>query len=398
MKRTILFGLIVLVAVTGLFIWRRSNRNDSNQSAPQVSSATAAKHPDTIRILATGDFIAHDSVNANAKQANGSYDYLPMMESFKPIMAKADIRFCNDPILNGGSQFGISGYPNFNSPTEFVTDMGRLGCNLVNTASNHSFDKTQATIDASVAAWDKVPDMLAVAGQNRSQAEQDKIHYFTIKDTKFAFLAYTTYLNRSSNKTSYGANVYSNELAARQIAEAKQNGAEAIIVSMRWGDEYSPAVNDKQQAQAKFLADQGVTAILGHGPHVLQTVDQVKGSGGNTTTVWYSLGNFLNTQEEAEALFNGIAVMDYDIASKTITKLQYLPIYMHYEWTAEQKQAGNLLARKNLKLYSLDETTQDLIDKNQLKTTVSQQRDRIKSLINKNLDVSLTTQQELLNY
>ena len=197
--------LIILIIIVG-FLWA----NHSHQSASKNLSAGVTKDPDHIRMLIAGDFIAHDSVNAAAKQSDGSYDYLPLVKDFLPIFKKADIRFCNDPILNGGSQYGISGYPKFNSPTEFVTDMGKLGCNLVNTASNHSFDKSQGAIAASVDAWSKVPNMLAVAGENRSEAEHNAVHYFTMKGVKFAYLAYTTYQNTDAPaQNNYGVNVFS---------------------------------------------------------------------------------------------------------------------------------------------------------------------------------------------
>jgi poly-gamma-glutamate synthesis protein (capsule biosynthesis protein) len=214
---------------------------------------------------------------------------------------------------------------------------------------------------------------------------------------KFAFLAYTTYINTSAKtRNDYGVNIFSKELAAKQIAEAKSNGAQAIIVSMRWGTEYSSSVDEEQQADAKFLASQGVTLVLGHGPHVVQPVEELTGSNGSKTVVWYSLGNFLNTQEEAEALFNGIAIIDFDTQSHKITKMQYLPIYMHYEWTPQQKAAENLLARKNLHLYVLDDATQALIDSNQLKTTIAAQKDRLQAIINKNLTIPFITKTEFL--
>jgi poly-gamma-glutamate capsule biosynthesis protein CapA/YwtB (metallophosphatase superfamily) len=404
----IIIGVLVvllLVGGGGAFYLKKHSKavvtktTSVTKAGNSTTVAPAAKdaHPNRIRLLATGDFIAHDSVNSNAKQADGTYNYLPMMQDFVPVLAKADVRFCNDPILNGGAAFGIAGYPKFNSPTAFVTDMGKLGCNVVNMASNHSFDKNQDAISASVAAWDSVPNLLAVAGQNRNQTEHDTVHYFTVKGVKFAFLAYTAYINADSPvQNSYGVNVYSQSFAGSQIAEAKKNGAQVIIVSMRWGTEYSAAVNAEQQTDAQFLANQGVSLILGHGPHVLQTTDQLKGTGGNVTDVWYSLGNFINTQLETEALFNGLAVIDYDTTTHQITKEQYLPLYMHYEWTAVQSKAQDLASRKNLHLYLLDDTTQAMIDSNQLFTTAAAQKTRIQTLLNKNVTIPMLTKADYL--
>ena len=402
-KKWWIIGAVLAVIFIGTGAWLVFGRSTpaktvtkTTQTAPKTASQPAVDpHADSIQLLATGDFIAHDSVNAAAKQSDGSYDYMPLINDFVPIFKQSDIKFCNDPILNGGAQFGIAGYPKFNSPTEFVTDMGKLGCNLVNTASNHSFDKTQDAITASVNAWAAVPNTLAVAGENRTQAEHDAVHYFTVKGVKFAFVAYTTYSNNDAPaQNGYGVNIFSQAFASSQIAQAKANGAEVIIASMRWGTEYSTTVNAEQKADAQFLADQGVSLILGHGSHELQTVDQLTGKNGNKTRVWYSLGNFLNTQEPPETLFNGLAVIDFDIKTQQITSMNYLPIYMHYEWTAAQQAADDIAARNHLHLYLLENATQAMIDAQQLKTTVAAQTQRITTTLNQNVKINLITSKQ----
>jgi poly-gamma-glutamate capsule biosynthesis protein CapA/YwtB (metallophosphatase superfamily) len=381
-------ALVVLACLLVFFlVWHFAHRHHdttkTGQSASKNSAQAKAVDNSSISFLATGDWIAHDSVNTAAKQSDGSYNYLPLVSDFDVLFKKTDVRFCNDPILNGGQSLGITGYPKFNSPTDFVTDMGRLGCNLVNTASNHSFDFTQANITNSVDAWSKVPDMLAVAGQNRSQHEHDTVHYFTVKGVKFAFLAYTAYINTDSPaQNPYGVNVFTQDFATQQISEAKKNGAQFIIASMRWGTEYSTSVDSEQRADAQFLADKGVNLVLGHGSHELQTVGQLSGSGGNKTLVWYSLGNFLNTQEPPETLFNGIADMTIDTKTLAIKAVKYSPVYMHYEWSAAQAAADDTNSRHTLHLYPLEKATQAMVDAQQLKTTIDAQKQRIQTTLN----------------
>lgn len=347
-----------------------------NSHDPSQKPGAGASGP--ISLVATGDWIAHDSINAQAKQPDGSYDYSPMIADLKPYLAQSDIRFCNDPILNGGKALGITGYPKFNSPTDFVTDMGKFGCNLVNTASNHSFDYSQANITASVAAWKTVPNVLAVAGENSSQQEHDAVRYFTVRGVKMAFLAYTTYINTDAPvQNDYGVNVFTTAFAGSQIAAAKAAGAKAIIASMRWGTEYSTAVTAEQQKDAQWLADQGVQIVLGHGSHVLQPAQQLSGPAGTKTIVWYSLGNFINTQLPPETLFNGLAYMTIDPKTYQPSITGYLPFYVHYDWTAAQAASQDLNARTNIHMYLLEKTTQQLIDSQQLKTTVDAQKQRM---------------------
>jgi hypothetical protein len=385
-KPLLLSAFVVLIAAIAAAVFFSSQVNAPAIAKPAkiITNKPVTTDMAPISFVATGDWIAHDTINAQAKKSDGSYDYLPMTADLQPYLAKSDIKFCNDPILNGGKALGITGYPKFNSPTDFVTDMGKFGCNLVNTASNHSFDFTQANITASVDAWKTVPNMLAVAGENSSPIERDTVHYFTVKGVKFAFLAYTTYINNESPvQNDYGVNVFTTSFATSQITAAKAAGAKVIVASMRWGTEYSTTVTAEQQKDAQWLADQGVQIILGHGSHELQPAQELTGSSGTKTIVWYSLGNFLNTQIPAETLFNGLAYMTIDQKTYQPSIVGYLPLYVSYEWTAAQAAAETINARSNVHMYLLDDTTQALIDKQQLKTTITAQRDRMTTTLNK---------------
>lgn len=356
------------------------------------SEGNQAAASGTIRLVATGDMIAHDSVNANAKKADGGYDYTALMAGMKPYFTKADIRFCNQATPAGGEGFGISGYPSFNAPIDFARGIEGVGCNLINIGTNHTNDKGQGLIDATVAAWDNRPSILAVAGANRSLGEQNQSRTFTVKGVKFAFLSYTTYSNNTA-LTPHGVNMYNEALATAQVAEAKKN-ADIVIVSMRWGTEYSPDVNAQQDAIAQTLTNLGADVILGHGPHVLEPVKKLKSTDGtNEATVWYSLGNLLNTQLEAEALIGGFAVMDFDAATKKVTTTAFMPTYMHYEWSAAEKRANNLLARRSLQMVPLDQA-HELLAKSLLNTTVEVQTNRVKGVLNKFTEVKILNSTE----
>ena len=372
-------GLLAVVFVGAFACWQLWPQASSPQPSPKPKTANS-----DITLLAAGDFIAHDSINMAAKQPDGGYNYLPLMDTFTPIFNQYDIRFCSDGVLNGGTQFGISGYPKFNSPTEFVDAMTKVGCNLVANGTNHSFDRDQSVINATADAWARQPNMLATVGLNKNEQDQQKVHVFTVKNTKVAFLAYTTYLNQDAPaQNDYGVNVFSEDFAKSQIAEAKKQGAQIIIVSMRWGTEFSSQVNELQRKDASFLAAQGVNLILGHGPHVVQPVEKIA-----DTTVWYSLGNFLNTQLQPETVFSGLAQITFNSKTHKITKQSFLPVYAHYEWTADQAAKEDLLARKNVKMYLLKDTTQALIDKQQLKTSVDAQRQRLQTIVGPNVPLS----------
>lgn len=360
--------------------------NQPTSQNKQEAKKEAQPQPKTrLRLIAAGDMLPHDAINKAAKTADG-YDYLPIMKNFQLYFSKADVRFCVQGVPAGGEEFGISGYPVFNAPLEFTRDMTLLGCNLINTGTNHSNDKGQLLINANLDAWGKQPDILATAGSNRSVEQQQTIRYFEKDGVKFAFLSYVTY-NNTKNGTSYGVNMWNEATAAREMATARSQ-ADIVLVSMRWGTEYSPAINSAQSRLGQFLADNGADIVLGHGQHVQGPVKKLPRKDGGETIVWYGIGNFVNAQLEPETLFNGVAVIDIDIAAKKVAELSFLPFYMHYEWTPEQKAREDLLSRKNFMMYTLDQAATPL-SRSQNKTTIAEQKKRLQTVLNQSAEVKI---------
>lgn len=63
-----------------------------------------------------------------------------------------------------------------------------------------------------------------------------------------------------------------------------------LLLSIHWGEEYEQE-NQEQKDMAHKFVDAGVDVIIGHHPHVLQSVEEYKGK-----LIFYSLGNFLFDQ------------------------------------------------------------------------------------------------------
>jgi poly-gamma-glutamate synthesis protein (capsule biosynthesis protein) len=392
---------IVTAAAVGYGGWKgyktfKSRQDDKTKNPYSLSSSStqADQVPQptgTIRLIATGEMMAHDSVNQNAKKPDGSYDYGQFLAVLKPYFDKADIRVCTQGTPSGGVQLGVTGHPNFNAPVEFAAGIASAGCNVIDLAAFHMNDKGQDGINGTRSAWDNQKDILAVAGANRSAEEQQAIHYFTVKGVKFAYLAYTTSV-QNKTVTPFGINQYSDATADAQVKEAK-NKAQFVITSMYWGGDNANDVNAEQEAIAQKLAGLGVDIILGQGTHTLQTANVLNGQNGHQTLVWYSLGNSLNTQLAPENLIGGVAIMDIDIATQRIISPKFMPTYMHYEWTAQQKAKQDLLARTNLKLYILDQAS-GVIANSQLGIATDVQQQRVTQIMTKFFPVKVITSGE----
>ncbi len=68
------------------------------------------------------------------------------------------------------------------------------------------------------------------------------------------------------------------------------------IALPHWGWEFHDEPNDAQRADALSLAEAGADAVIGHHPHVAQSVEHI-----GKTVVLYSLGNFIFDQSGMEA-------------------------------------------------------------------------------------------------
>jgi len=384
----LVIAVVVLMAMAGAwFFVHRTPKPAANASqTAQNTHSSTAKEPDTIRFIATGDELPHDSVNANAK-TSGGYNYLPFFSQIQPYMTSADMSYCNQESPSDPDQ-PVIGYPTFNAPQSFAEDLSKVGCNVINLANNHADDDGQSGIDATLKVWSGLPK-LAAAGINSSAAQQSQIATFTEKGVKFAFLSYAQCSN-NKGVSSYGLNVFSQSLADQQIAAARAQHVDMIIAAMHSCDENRSTEDGWQDQTAQYFANKGVDIVIGTGPHWLQPAQRLKKAGGGTTAVWYSLGNMLNTQLDVNGLVSGIAIMDIDAKTKTVTSMGFMPTYMHYYWTAAQKAAGDQAARTDLMIYPLDQAAAAMAH-SQDSTTVQAQTERVAQLMNSYTPVTMYT-------
>ncbi|CAN5368591.1 hypothetical protein BH09PAT4_BH09PAT4_05530 [soil metagenome] len=380
--------LVCLLVAAVVFLVSRYATNNTPESGSETKSPqhqTTVAQPGKLRLIATGDMLPHDTVNQAARTSSG-YDYRPLFSKVAPYLKDSDLSYCNQESPSDG-QLEVSGYPTFNAPPAFANNLSQLGCNIINLANNHANDRGQAGINATLDVWNKLPT-LAVAGVAKNQTNHDSVAYFTAEGVRFAFLSYTQCSN-SKSVSSYGLNVFSKSFAGRQLTEARQH-ADMIIAAMHSCDENRSNQDTWQDETAQFFADQGVDIVIGTGPHWLQPVKQLAKAGGGKTVVWFSLGNFLSSQLEVNGLIGGIAVMEIDIKSHSVTDIGFMPTYMHYEWTAAQAAREDLLARHNLQLYPLDQASSAMA-LSQNHTTVAAQTDRVTKLLNKFTKVTMLT-------
>lgn len=87
--------------------------------------------------------------------------------------------------------------------------------------------------------------------------------------------------------------------AENVINAMKQNGADAIVFYMHWGEEYQLSANTWQKTIAQKLCNLGVDVIVGGHPHVVQPIELIHSEDSQNTTVCiYSMGNAISNQRQ----------------------------------------------------------------------------------------------------
>lgn len=375
----IIIAILILLVSVGVW-WYVINQNkpqtSTNTTNPTKTVSPAESKPQnpSIHMAAMGDMLAHDTIIANAKEGD-SYDFGKYFKNILPIYKDANVVFCNQEGLVSGEQYGISGYPSFNAPSKFASDLSTVArCNVINLANNHMGDKGVVATNATIDVWTNLKP-LVISGANKSEADQNKVSYGIVDGIKIGFVAFADFNNNNSTP-GYSVNIYHNESLVRSLVTTARANADVVIVSMHWGKEDSNVVNADQQNQTNLLSSLGVDVIIGTGPHVSQKAEMINRADGGKTLVWYSLGNMLSSQLYIKELIGGIAQFDITKTSDkkvTISNPTFTPTYMHYEWTATEAANGDLLARKNAMIYPLADSALPLSE-SLLGTTVAEQK------------------------
>ncbi|WP_442603889.1 CapA family protein [Paenibacillus sp. KN14-4R] len=371
------YGVITVIAIScillsGCLRAQEPNTFQSNESAPNESKLStieaspqtsptptptstltpipsAAPEPKRVTskmtLGAVGDILLHQSIFREAKKEN-EYDFDPIFEQVKPYLQKPDLTFANSESIIAGESFGISSYPRFNSPIEIGRTLRSVGCDIISMANNHVLDKGEAGLIAAMNNWKNIG--LERIGAYESMEDRDRIRVLSANRIKVAFIGYTYGMNGHElpGDKSFMIGMLDKEQMKTEIQQAKKE-ADAVVISMHFGNEYDILPNDFQKEWAKYAAEQGADIILGHHTHVLQPAEWIMRDDGTKAFVIYSLGNFLAAQElnEPRRYIGGILNVDIekvregDKTTIQVTNPTLIPTYIdHQRWSKYEIQ------------------------------------------------------------
>lgn len=290
----------------------------------------------TVSFVAVGDNIIHENVYQYAyKQGNNeTYNFKPCYQNIKEYISNHDLAYVNQETLIAGDQYGIHGYPNFNSPEVLINDLEDTGFNMVSSATNHSMDLGKDALIASSRIWKQHSNIL-FSGLYENQEDRQTTKVIEKNGIRFSFLAYTFGVNESTNYKSiqrqlktypYILGQLDKEQIKEDVTKAKAE-SDVVIVAVHWGKEGHSEISDLQHEYANYFASLGVDVVIGNHPHLIQPIEKI-----DHTLVVYSLGNFLSTMKDAYNQLEGM--ISFNFVKKeneiSIENIQYIPLINHF--------------------------------------------------------------------
>ena len=313
-----------------------NKKNDKTIETESIAVEEKIPEDSTATIVAIGDTLCHSQVFKDAYDSQtGIYDFSPLFKYLTKYFEDKTIAVGNLEATLAGPEKGYSGYPTFNTPEHLAIDLKELGLDVMTTANNHTLDIGYSGLESTLKYLDEAG--LEHTGSARSTEEQDKILFKDLNGIKTAFLAFTYGTNGIPVPTGkeYCVNLIDKDFIKQKIDQAKEEGAEAICVSMHWGVEYQTKQNAEQEDLAEFLIKNDVNVILGCHPHVLQPMQMktVNMEDGTTKTgfVIYSMGNFFSAQTFPNT--RNTVVLNVKIRKNgqtgeiTVDEATYVPVY-----------------------------------------------------------------------
>lgn len=201
------------------------------------------------------------------------------------------------------------------------TALAETGFSVFSLANNHTPNFGEKGLKDTFKYLDQAGIKYAGAGENEEEAGSPV--YLERKGIKFAFLAYNapdvvpeSYF---ANNSHAGTALMDIPKMTKSVSEAKQK-ADFVIVSMHAGNEYVQKPNQSQINFAHAAVDAGAELVIGHHPHVIQTVEKYKDK-----YIFYSLGNFVFDQMWSEATREGV-IAKLIFNKDGITKIEFTPV------------------------------------------------------------------------
>ncbi len=303
---------------------------EEKETAPVVTTAS---------VIAVGDNLYHGSLLNYGQKDTGEWNYDGIYDQVRDVIQAADMAIVDQETVLTTDHTAISSYPSFATPTEVGDALINAGFDVMESSTNHVDDYGYDYIEQTLNFWKTSHPEATVVGIHESQEDADSVKIREVNGIRIAILNYTYGTNNSGagEGREYMIDMFSqgSDRVAEMVQKAKAD-SDCVIFMASWGNEDEPMPSEYEKQWATFLMQQGVDVVIGGHPHVLQPYGRMTDNAGHEMVIFYSLGNFVSTQQELPELLGGMGCFTIE---KTVlngeTSIRILdqtvkPMVMHY--------------------------------------------------------------------
>lgn len=341
MYRQVFIKSIILLTIV-LSLLPSCKQGKKTEGTSIVTPQEEAK-ADTLQLVFAGDIMTHGPQIKAADQGRGNYDFTPSFELVRPMIERADLALANLETTFGGTPY--RGYPMFSSPSSLGSALKEAGFDVLTTANNHSCDRGRYGVVNTIDVLDSLG--IRTTGSYRTKAERSQRTplIIDVRGVKIAILAYTYGTNGLPIPQPALVDTIDLEQISDDLHRADSLGADYKIVQIHWGNEYEKHPNNRQRDLAAVLARQGVGAVIGSHPHVVQDSEWIEEEGAKMKSfVIYSLGNFISNQTSPAATRGGMLLSLELIRERSTGRWTTRPSYQ-YVFVQKRTSSGNPIYR-----------------------------------------------------
>lgn len=329
-SRQLSFFILILSFLLFLFTRTSSYREEKIENTVIIPIETVTPPEKEKIVLAfVGDIMLDRGVKfMTDKYFGGDYDQL--LSKVQLILSPYDFLFANleGPISSGGQDQG--GIYSFRMEPQVISALKNSGFDSVSIANNHIFNwGTEALKNTMELLYNAG---ISYVGGGFSGQEAYSGRDFNIEGVKFTVLAFSEFTagGVQSTSTDAGIAVISEENIKNFVSQAKSR-SDLVVVSFHFGEEYKKIPNDYQKKYAELTIDSGADLIIGHHPHVVQTLERYKDS-----YIIYSLGNFIFDQYfSPETMTGGLLEVEVGTNSKKIERVSLKKVSLNKYYQIE---------------------------------------------------------------
>ena len=303
----------------------------------------AAETPEiaTASVIAVGDNLYHSKLYESGEYDSGNWNYDHIYANVLDEIQAADVAMIDQETVFAPDHDSVSTYPSCATPQEVGDAIIKAGFDVVESATNHADDYGYDYLKTTLDFWSSKYPTIPVLGIHSTQEDSDIVKVKEVNGIRIAFLDYTYGTNNSGAGEGYEymIDIFDKDKITTMIQKAKSI-CDCLIFVAHWGTEDETMPNEYEKQWAAFLMEQGVDVIIGGHPHVLQPYGRLSDDQGHSTLVFYSLGNFVSTQQELPELLEGMAsftIQKTTLNGKSTIEIlspEVKPMVMHYNHDA----------------------------------------------------------------